>query len=257
MSVTWPPVDLHAHVDPGVSADDLLNLRAVIFAATRTLGEAEQALERQRSDLLAIWGVGTHPAMRDALDAYDERRFAELVERTAYVSEIGLDGQAKSRLPLQREVLASILSTLQQLPRITSLHSYGATGELLDLLERFPIQGPVLHWWLGDTEQTRRAADLGAYFSVNSANLKHREVLKSIPITRLLTETDHPDGNRWGPQPRQPGNVSQVESFLAEVHQMSPQSFRRQCWSNLKHLTSSVGCAGLLPERVQSILAHA
>ncbi len=35
-----PPLDLHAHIDVGVPADDLHRLAAVIFAATRSLAEA-------------------------------------------------------------------------------------------------------------------------------------------------------------------------------------------------------------------------
>jgi TatD DNase family protein len=115
----------------------------------------------------------------------------------------------------------------------------------------------VLHWWLGDADQTARALELGAYFSINFANLKHREVIAAIPVERLLAETDHPDGNRWGSQPRQPGNVSKVERSLGELHGMSPDSFRRQCWSNIKRLTAEAECEGLLPERVQSVLAEA
>lgn len=257
MSVNWPPLDLHSHVDPDIAASELLHLRAVVFAATRTLDEAESALARQHSDLLAVWGVGTHPAMKNALDGFDSARFATLVERSAYVSEIGLDGQVRARLPRQIEVLTEVLSTLQRLPRIASLHSYGATSQLLDLLELTPVRGAVLHWWIGDAVQTQRAVELGAYFSVNSSNLKHKDVLSAIPVNRLLSETDHPNGNRWSPQPRQPGNVTKVEKSLGELHGMSAQAFRRQSWANLKRLTEEIDCGDLLPQRVQAILAEA
>lgn len=257
MNANWPPLDLHAHVDPDISTSDLLQLRAVVFAATRTLDEAEKALARQHSDLLAVWGVGTHPAMKTALDGFDSSRFATLVERSSYVAEVGLDGQAKARLPLQIEVLTEVLSTLQQLPRITSLHSYGATSQLLDLLELTPIRGAVLHWWLGDAAETRRAVELGAYFSVNPSNLKHKDVMSAIPLNRLLSETDHPDGNRWAPQPRLPGNVTRVEKSLGELHGMSAEAFRRKSWTNLKQLAEEADCADLLPHRVQAILAEA
>ncbi|GAB7003957.1 TatD family hydrolase [Nocardioides sp. AN3] len=257
MTSNWPPVDLHAHIDPAITARDLLQLRAVIFAATRTLDEAERALARQHTDVLAVWGVGTHPGLEGALKTFEPARFAALIAKSAYVSEVGLDGKAKSRIPIQREVLNSILAILQEYPRITSLHSYGATAEVLELLEKTPVRGVVLHWWLGDSRQTARALELGAYFSVNSSNLKHKEVLAGIPLDRLLTETDHPDGNRWAPQPRHPGNVSRVESILGELHGLAPHAFRNKCWSNLKQLTTEVECAALLPERVRSILAEA
>lgn len=257
MTVNWPPLDAHAHIDPTIAPRGLLELRAVVFAASRTLDESATALNRQHEDFLAVWGVGTHPAVTAALDSYDSGRFSDLVARTAYVSEVGLDGRTKARLPRQIQVLTSILEILQQHPRITSLHSYNATGQLVELLQQTPIKGAVLHWWLGDHTLTKRALEFGAHFSVNASNLKNTDALNAIPLERLITETDHPDGNRRTPQPRQPGNVAKVEAALAQRHGLSPQAFRQQCWTNLSNLSAAVGCSSLLPPRVQTILAAA
>ena len=257
MSENWPPLDLHAHVEATVAPHDLLALRAVVFAACRTLAESRQALDRQSSDLLTVWGVGVHPAVKEALESFDLAVFTSLIGRSAYVAEVGLDGKVKSRLPQQQEVLAEVLVALQANPRITSLHSYAATNELVELLQDIPIDGAVLHWWLGDAVATRRAVELGAYFSVNAGGLKHAEVLSLIPIERLLTETDHPAGDRTSPQPRQPGNVSKVEKGLASIHGIRPFEMRRLCWSNLHTLVASTGVARLLPPGVGSVVAAA
>ena len=91
----FPAVDLHAHIDPTITPRDLLNLRAVIFAASRSLAESRLALDRQHQDLLAIWGVGVHPGVKTALDGYDPEEFERLIARTPYVGEIGL----KSPIP--------------------------------------------------------------------------------------------------------------------------------------------------------------
>ena len=155
------------------------------------------------------------PGLKTALEQFNLDTFKALLNRTAYVGEVGLDGKVKSRLNLQRAVLKGILTELQASARITSLHSYGATNELVELLESTPIEGAVLHWWLGDVAATKKAVELGAYFSINAANLKNREALDQVPLDRILTETDHPDGDRWSAQPRQPGNVTKVESELA------------------------------------------
>lgn len=257
MTDNWPPLDMHAHVDTGASPGDLLRLRAVIFAATRTLSEARAALERQPRDLLTVWGVGTHPALREALESFDKAVFAALVEKTAFVAEVGLDAKVKSRLPLQKDVLGQVLATLQQQPRLTSLHSYGATQEVTELLGEHPIEGAILHWWLGDARTTAAALQLGAYFSVNPANLKHAEVLANVPLERLLPETDHPGGDRFGRRPRVPGNVSIVEKELANLHGLTPTAMRQQFWSNLKALTESVNVIDILPARVATVVAAA
>ena len=256
MNNNWPPLDMHAHVDVTIAPRDLLALRAVIFASNRSLTESQAALDRQSRDLLTIWGLGVHPGVKTALEDFNLEAFKALLTRTAYVGEVGLDGKVKSRLNLQRDVLTSILHELQNTPRITSLHSYAASGELLELLEETPITGAVLHWWLGDESATQKAIDLGAYFSVNAANLKNIDVLTQIPPERLLTETDHPDGDKWSTQPRQPGNITKVEATLAEHLGIRPPQFRQTCWANLRTLVASTETVTLLPERVRAMLSE-
>jgi TatD DNase family protein len=250
----WPPLDTHAHVDVTITPSDLLILRAVVFAASRSLEESRQALDRQPSDLLTVWGLGVHPGLRTALEQFNLDTFRALLNRTAYVGEVGLDGKVKTRLKLQQEVLKGILTELQASARITSLHSYGATNELVELLQSTPIEGAILHWWLGDAAATKKAVELGAYFSINAANLKYREALDLVPLERILTETDHPDGDRWSAQPRQPGNVTNVETELARRYGITPADLRRTCWKNLRTLTKATRTQQLLPPRVQAIL---
>lgn len=253
MSATWPPLDLHAHVSVDIDPTHLLGLRAVIFAATRSLHEACVALDRP-ADALAVWGVGVHPASAESLRGFDPDSFATLVGRTAYVSEIGLDGKVRARLDRQREVLREILAVLQRSPRITALHSYSATEDLLGELERTPIKGAILHWWTGDGAATDRALELGAYFSLNAACVRSAELISRIPLDRILTETDHPDGDRRSKAPRRPGGVDSVEDALSLHHRIDRDELRLTMWRNLQRLTGDVGCSALLPTRISAIL---
>lgn len=254
MSTSWPSLDTHAHIDVTIPPTELLNLRAVIFAASRSLEESRRALERQPKDLLTIWGLGVHPGVKAALDSFEPNTFCSLLGKTAYVGEIGLDGKVKSRIGRQREVFASALHLLQKQPRMTSVHSYAATKEVVEELARTPIQGAILHWWLGDRATTELAIDLGAYFSVNASCLRRTEVLDVIPLDRLLLETDHPDGNRLSGQPRRPGSLRDVEFALADRRGVSRAALREKIWQNLAKLISDTACGHLLPPRVRSIL---
>ena len=115
-----PPLDLHAHIDTSVPADDLAGLGAVVFAATRSLTEA--ALAVQRHDDRIIWGVGIHPGLARSHTGFDHDTFTQLIDRTPLVSEIGLDG--KSRVPMDRQqaTLRRVLAVLARTPRIASIH---------------------------------------------------------------------------------------------------------------------------------------
>lgn len=248
---------MHAHIDPSIASRDLLGLRAVIFAASRSLAESKLGLKRQKQDLLTVWGVGVHPGVNTALERYDPSEFNSLVDQTAYVGEVGLDAKVPSRLPRQHEVFASVLTELQAKPRLTSIHSYGATGKVVDHLEQTPVKGAILHWWLGDRVDTNRALELGAYFSVNIATLRRNAAVELIPLERLIPETDHPDGNRRGDAPHQPGNVTEVEEALASARGISAAEVRLQAWRNLVALVASTATRGLLPPRVAAILDSA
>lgn len=255
MSRQLPPLDLHAHISTTVRPADLERLGAVVFAATRSPDEYESV--RDRRDQVTVWGLGCHPSVPEAQDAYDASRFEALLGSTAYVSEIGLDGRSKVPMENQARVLSSILASLQRSPRIVSIHSSGAPGRVLDVLECHRIDGAILHWWRGDKAQTRRAVQLGCWFSVNSEGMKHAADVVTIPLGRILTETDHPYGDRGSSPPRQPGAVDDVEAELARLYGLTAAAVRQQVWVNFGDLIDEVGVGGLLPWPVRRMLSAA
>lgn len=248
-----PSIDMHAHIEADIAAADLLELRSLIFVATRSLDEAATALDR--SDPWAVWGVGCHPGLVGVQKAFDSARFAGLIARTPYVSEVGLDGTSRVPLDSQRVTFEAILTTLQANQRITSIHSYSATEAVLDCLTTRPIQGAVLHWWLGDAEQTSRAIELGCYFSVNASMLRRPELLGALPFDRVLAETDHPFGDRPVNRGRRPGNVGNVEQAIACLHGFDQDGVRQAMWRNLADLVRLTRCGALLPRPVRVTLA--
>ena len=247
-----PPIDAHAHIDVDIDRAEIRRLEALVIAVTRSLDEADRATRRE--DGLTMWGVGCHPGLKKAQDAFDARRFEELLARTAVAGELGLDGKSRVSMHQQVATLEEALHVLRRRPRLASLHSYAATGQLLELLEARCPPGIVLHWWLGDARQTERAVELGCYFSVNASSVRRNDVLATIPIDRILTETDHPFGDRRS-RIRRPGGVQDVEQALGLQHGMSPGEVRRLMWSNLYRLIAATGCSTMLPPETRVRLA--
>ncbi|GLZ77946.1 TatD family hydrolase [Actinorhabdospora filicis] len=248
-----PQIDMHAHIEADIPASDLTNLGALVFAATRSLDEAEGALRRR--DAWTVWGVGCHPGLVGAQKAFETDRFASLSTSTPYVSEVGLDGKSRVPMEMQRATFAAVLSVLQASPRITSIHSYAAIDDVLDCLDEWPIHGAVLHWWLGSPAQTRRAVDRDCFFSVNAAMLRQHNLVSRIPLDRVLPETDHPFGDRSGGDGRRPGRVGDVELALAQIHQLTPEKIRQTTWRNLGELIRNTRCGMLLPRQARVTLA--
>ncbi len=247
-----PPLDMHAHIDPSIGEDDLFELGAVVFAVSRSLDEAATALSRH--DETTVWGVGCHPGLVQAHRDFAADRFGALLDSTAFAGELGLDGRSRVSLDVQINTLRRAFEVLAQKPRIVSLHSYAATDTLVDELERVQMPGRVLHWWLGDTHLTRRAVEIGCYFSVPPSAARRSELLDEIPLDRVLTETDHPFGDKRSSGAARPGNVAAVERAVAAHHRIDIDELRRTVWRNLDRLTKEVDCGRLLPTRIRTLL---
>lgn len=255
MSRTLPPLDLHAHIEPAIAPRQLEQLGAVVFAATRSATEFERTTTR--TDPVTIWGLGCHPGVATAQAEFDAERFAELLKRSPFVSEVGLDGTARTDTETQMRIFRSILRLVAQTPRIVSVHSKRATSQVLDLVEESNAPGIVLHWWLGSQSETQRAIRLGCLFSVNRSMdcLKLRHA--GVPIDRLLPETDHPAGNRKGDGLKQPGWTVDVEKAVADAYALTPAAVRILFWSTLAGVARSLDLDALFPEPVRAMMEAA
>ena len=250
MSDSWPPLDTHAHIDSDIDPTELVALKAVVFAATRSLAEFEKTVAR--SDPVTVWGVGVHPGVPQAVEAFTPRRFRAAIAKTPIVSEIGLDGRSAVPMARQLHVFDQILEVLGGEPRIVSVHSAGATAEVLDVLEQRPVPGIVLHWWRGTPGQTARAVALGCRFSINETERRRPAVVAHVPGNLVLTETDYPFASA---APGGPGDVAPVEAILADHNHMTQADVRREIWINMAALVADTATIELFGDRLQRMLS--
>jgi TatD DNase family protein len=235
---TPPPLDTHAHLALDIEASAVRRLGAFVFAVTRSLDEFETVAGRH--DLRTVWGVGIHPGLVRNIRGFNIDQFHEAVRTGTFVGEVGLDGSSRVPLPDQLRVFRAVLEELQRQPRMVSVHSSGAHFRVLRELHRTPVDGVVLHWWTGSIELTEEAVRLGCYFSLPPAMMSSDEMLRVIPIDRILPETDHPYGDRRTPGRKRPGGVDEVEHHLSVLHRKQPRDIRIQFWRNLLTLLDSV-----------------
>jgi TatD DNase family protein len=244
-----PRLDCHAHIAPDVTDRQVQALGdAFIFAVTRSLAEAAHVHNGRHPQV--IWGCGVHPRLTQAISDYDERRFRALVERFAFVGEIGLDA-ACADLQQQLKVLGSILEVISAMPVMCSLHSAGAADEVVDLLAEYRPRGPILHWFTGNQGLISKAAALGCAFSVNAAMTDQQ--LLVLPRDRVLPETDFP-GTRGV---KRPGDITALEERLGRLWGESPAKTRLQFFQNLRDLALRSGTLERLPEGLADMMIAA
>ncbi len=203
-------VDTHAHLDfeafDADRAEVILRAReaeigAIInVAIDRASSEASVALASEYPDVWATVGVHPHDAA-----SVTEEDYAELLKlgkhpKVVAVGEVGLDYYRNlSPEERQKEVFRDMLTLARELDLPLIIHTRAAGEDTLAVLREALREGPlrgVFHCFSGDVEMARQVLGLGFYISfcgnLTFKNSRAPEVLKEVPLERLLLETDSP-----------------------------------------------------------------
>ncbi|MFN6970573.1 MAG: TatD family hydrolase [Rheinheimera sp.] len=170
---------------------------------------------------------GEHPLhQQDNLDAELLLKLAAKSNVVA-VGETGLDYfYSPDTKALQQQAFVSHIEVANQLQKPLIIHTRDAKADTLALMRQYRAEqcGGVLHCFTEDWETAKAALDLGFYISFSGIMTFRnadalREVVRQIPIDRLLIETDSP---YLAPVPfrgktNQPAYVSAVAAAVAEV----------------------------------------
>jgi TatD DNase family protein len=241
-------IDFHCHLDLYPEPQAVVRecaLRGIYALAVTTTPSAWQGTSELVAGANRIRvALGLHPELAG------ERRselqlFEQLLPRTRYVGEIGLDGSPEMRSfwTDQKYAFDRILAACRIAGgKIMTIHSRRAVTEVLDSLEYHPGAGTaILHWYSGGSRELSRAIDLGCWFSVGPAMLsgeKGRKLAARMPRDRVLTETDGPfamvDGHTAFPW-----DVDFALATLGDLWEVDKNSVQKTIDDNLRRLTQS------------------
>ena len=226
-------VDTHCHLflidrDPGdvLSEARRAGVERVVCPGV-DLSSSRQALEIAESHDGVFATAGTHPHDASAFDLDAAARTAELLghERVVAVGECGLDFY---RMRSPREDQTRALDVHAWLAREAGLpmvvHVRDAWDDILRVLDEGDVSDVILHCFTGDADIARACASRGWYLSFAGnvtypKNAHMREAAASIPMDRLLVETDSPflAPQRLRGRENAPANVVDViEAIAAE-----------------------------------------
>ncbi len=119
-------------------------------------------------------------------------------ERVVAVGEIGLDASYSGSgepTEIQMQVFHKMLSVAEKLSLPAIIHSRGTTSQIVSLLPSYKLKKVLLHWFSRPHSLISQIVDRGYYITegppaVFSTGI--REVIRRIPLTNLMTETDGP-----------------------------------------------------------------
>ncbi|USN53213.1 MAG: TatD family hydrolase [Candidatus Nomurabacteria bacterium] len=154
-------------------------------------------------------GVGLHPihVVDEELDEAEYLRLAQ-DEHTVGVGEIGLDKyriwaetpeEEEQIFIKQKKVFLQQLAIAEQAKKTVIMHCRDAYDQLLDVIEERGIQGRhLIHCFMGNRAQAKRFMAFGSYMgftgviTFKNATPELLEVVKEVPLDRILLETDAP-----------------------------------------------------------------
>jgi len=237
-------VDYHCHLDLYPDYANQFSACTENRIATLAVTTTPRAWPRNRelaaSSPFVRVGLGFHPQLvadRSVEFHLFERHFSD----SRFIGEVGLDASPTyyRSYRQQKEIFERVLKLCAEHgDKILSVHSVRATRDVLALIERLlPAERSrvVLHWFGGTKAEGQLAAELGCYFSVNAEMLAkdaRRSVVATLPLSRILTETDGPF-TRTFDQPSKPTDVSRVMAMLPPLFAMGEEELRRQIIANL------------------------
>lgn len=228
--------DSHCHLDPMRYGDDLSDVlvRARAAGVTRMTvigtraADSEAAAHLCEAEPGLVCAAGIHPNDVAEVDPDEWDRITRLVVsgKVAAVGETGLDWYRDAAPPeLQRDYFERHIRLAQKLGLPLVIHTRESTRDVLDMLAAAVRHGPltaILHAFTGTEAEAAEAISLGCSLGFagmvtfrSAENL--RQVAQTVPLDRLLIETDSPF---LSPEPlrgrrNEPGHVIHTARCLA------------------------------------------
>lgn len=249
--------DTHAHYDDKRFDEDRDKLLAslpahdigLILNPGCDVETSRKAVSYAQKYAFVYAAVGIHPenineSWNNDLSVIQE--LAQTEPKVRAIGEIGLDyywekdEHARAR---QQVVFARQMDLARELDMPVIVHDRDAHGDCMEITRRYPEVRGVYHCYAGSVEMARELLRLGYYLSftgvITFKNARRAiEVIREVPIDRLMIETDAP---YMTPEPFRGRRNSSLYVYrmaetIAEIKGMSVEEVERITTENGKRL---------------------
>lgn len=249
--------DCHAHLDSDAFNEDrdyVINKSLqcgteYIITSGVDLSSSIQAVNIAQNYNGVFASIGIYPEYINALDNNLENALKELAKnkKVVAIGEIGL--QYTDNMPTkeaQKDGFIRQLHLANDLSLPIVIHCREAYGDMLEVLKLnkdLLKNGGTMHCFSGSKEMAKELLKLGLYISVggvstfkNAENL--RETIKSVPLDRLLLETDSPylTPHPFRGQRNSPSFIPSIAENLANIKGISTEEIADITTQNARRL---------------------
>jgi len=189
---------------------------------------------------------GVHPLYQEDACSYDDLLNMASNESVVAIGETGLDYfYSAETKAVQLVSFVDHIKVANKLNKPLIIHTRDAREDTIDLLKQHkdPSTQGVLHCFTESWEMAQAAIELGMYISISGivtfkTAIELQEVVKKIPLDKLLIETDSPwlAPVPYRGKPNQPGFVIEVGEFIANLKGVSTEELAKITTNNFYEL---------------------
>ena len=250
-SEAYSVVDTHTHLcDPLFDKDrDVVLERAMdagvsaIVVVSETLSDVHRNLMLAASHPLLWPAGGLYPTH---LDHSEAERICEFIGRERHklfaIGKVGLDYWAVKEDPereKQREIFYTFIDLAMKLDLPLNVHSRSAGRHAIDmLLERGALK-VQLHAFDGKAASALPAIEAGYFFSIPPSVVRSpqkQKLVKRVPLSNLLVETDSPVLGPYPGERNEPSNVMVSVKSISEIKNISEEQVLETLLENTHQL---------------------
>ena len=217
--------------------------QAIMICCSRHDLEIGQQLRQQYPGFKLA--VGLHPQGLEHYDADWLEHIGDIIAESHpdMIGEIGLDydSHRHSRL-LQQQYFIKQLQFAIDLDLPVDVHCRDASKDTYDILKQYPARG-IIHSFSGSVEMARLFIKQGYYLSFGASVLfpnarRPKEVVREIPLERLLIETDAPYQSPIRNHVHEPADIVNIYQAVADIKGISVDELIRAAEENFNTIFS-------------------
>ncbi len=245
-------IDTHAHLDMLKTDEDLKeSIKKLDYILTIGCDKEEikKAIDIANKYENVFASVGYHPYDVNDITDEDIKNLKKLIEKEKKiiaVGECGLD-YYRDYTPVEKQkyFFKKQIEIAKELNLPLIVHSRQANRDTEEILKKYaPFDGGgILHCFGGDMQLMETAVELGFYISF-AGNITYpkannlRDILKNVPLDRLLLETDSPflSPQKKRGKPNKPSHIFYTRDFVADLLGITPEELERITDENAKRL---------------------
>jgi TatD DNase family protein len=234
--------DTHFHLDLFESRENVIkeiDSNQIYTIAVTNLPALFTKLKKSLTSKFIRPALGFHPELLAQYKEYIPQMWT-LLKETRYIGEVGLDFKTGTAFKeLQLSFFKELLERCNDYgDKILTIHSRQSAKEIVSIIGAEFKGKVILHWYSGNKSTLIKSIDNGYYFSVNFSMVKSksgRELIKLIPLERLLLETDAPFV-RINNKPYSSLDLHAIIKELAEIFNLDQTNMLSSLWSNFSKL---------------------